>query len=166
MASTAPEDLYGKFELPLNLFATQGFISNDDYPSSSSDNSYLLYYIGMRDDIARPVASFVSLSDSESKNEDKTEHVLTNDCVKLTYEIWIGDSGASSHMATTTNGMFDMKDCQILVRFGNKSELFATKVGKFRGIAVSKNGKRHLFCFTMSSTYQDYTAICLASARQ
>ena len=35
-----------------------------------------------------------------------------------------------------------MKDCRIPVCFGNKSELFATKVGKFRGVAVSKNGKK------------------------
>ena len=96
----------------------------------------------MRDEISGPVVSFVSLSDSETKNKDKVEHVLTNDCVKLTNEIWIGDSGASSHMATTTDGMFDMKDCRIPVRFGNKSELFATKVEKFRGVAVSKNRKK------------------------
>ena len=28
------------------------------------------------------------------------------------------------------------------MRFGNKSELFATKVGKFRGVAVSKSRKK------------------------
>ena len=65
----------------------------------------------MGDEIARPVASFVSLSDSKHKREDKVEHMLTNDCVKLTSEIWIGNLGASSHMAMTTDGMFDMKDC-------------------------------------------------------
>ena len=57
------------------------------------------------------MASFVSLSNSKPEREDKAEHVLTNDCVKLTSKIWIGNLGASSHMATTTDGMFDMKDC-------------------------------------------------------
>ena len=88
------------------------------------------------------MVSFVSLSNSETNDEDETEHVLTNDCVKLTNEIWIGDSGASSHMTTTPDGMFNMKDCRIPVQFGNKIELFATKTGKFSGFAVSKTGKK------------------------
>ena len=45
-------------------------------------------------------------------------------------------------MAMTTNGMFDMKDFKILVCFGNKSELYATKIRKFQGVAVSKSGKK------------------------
>ena len=77
------------------------------------------------------MTSFVSFSDKEHKSKVKVEHVLTNDSVKLTNKIWISDSGASIHMAMTTDGMFDMKDCKIPVRLGNKIELYATKVGKF-----------------------------------
>ena len=77
------------------------------------------------------MTSFVSFSNTEQESKDKVEHVLTNNWVKLTNEVWIGDLGASSHMAMTTDRMFDMKDCKILVRFGNKSELYATKIRKF-----------------------------------
>ena len=45
-------------------------------------------------------------------------------------------------MAMTTDRMFDLKDCKILVRFRNKSKLYATKMGKLKFIAVSKIRKR------------------------
>ena len=45
-------------------------------------------------------------------------------------------------MPMTTNRMFDLKDCKMLVWFGNKSELYATKIGKFKGIAVCKSRKK------------------------
>ena len=96
----------------------------------------------MQHDQAPAVASFVSFSNTKINDKDMVEHVLTNDCVKLTSEIWIGDSGASSHMVMNTNGMFDLKEWKIPVRFGNKSKLYATKIGKFKGVAVSKTGKK------------------------
>ena len=45
-------------------------------------------------------------------------------------------------MTITTNKMFDLKNCKISVRFGNKSELYATKIGKFKGVAVSSSRKK------------------------
>ena len=52
----------------------------------------------------------MSFSNTEIDNKEKVEYLLTKDCVKLTSEIWIGDSGVSSRMAMTTNGMFDLKE--------------------------------------------------------
>ena len=90
-AATPPEDLQDRFEPPMNLFSTQGFISDEDGASCTLDNSYfshiLSFYIGIRDEIAPAVASFVSFSDTEFNSNTKVEHVLTNDCVKLTSEI-------------------------------------------------------------------------------
>ena len=45
-------------------------------------------------------------------------------------------------MASRMEGLYDIKDYKIHVCFGNKSKLYATKVGKFRDIAISKDGKK------------------------
>ena len=45
-------------------------------------------------------------------------------------------------MASSMTGLYDTKECKIPVRFGNKSELFATRVGKFKGVAILKDSKR------------------------
>ena len=39
-------------------------------------------------------------------------------------------------------GLYDIKNCKIPVRFGNKSKLYATKADKFRGIVISKDSKK------------------------
>ena len=72
----------------------------------------------MRHKKAPVMASFVSFSDTEIDRKDKVEHVLTNNCVKPTREIWIRNSGVSSHMEMTTNGMFELKEYKISVCFG------------------------------------------------
>ena len=46
-----------------------------------------------------------------------------------------------SHMSMPLEGMFDLKECKIPVRFGNKREVYATKVGKLRGNDISKRWK-------------------------
>ena len=88
VAVTSPEDLRNKFEPPLNLFATQGFISNVDDASSTLVNLYfsnlLSFNIKMRHEKPPAVASVVSFSDIKINNKDKVEPVLTNKCVKLT----------------------------------------------------------------------------------
>ena len=60
----------------------------------------------------------------------------------MTSKIWIGDSGASSHMYMITGGMFDLKDYKTLLQFGNENKLYATKKGKFKGVAMSKSRKK------------------------
>ena len=60
---------------------------------------------------------------------------------KLSSDIWIGDLGAISHITSSMEGLYNKKECKIPAQFGNKSKLYATKVGKFRGVAISKDGK-------------------------
>ena len=85
------------------------------------------------------IESYVSLSENE---DDEKEIILTEGYDKLSSEIWIGNSGSSSHMDSIMEGLDDTKDCKIPVCFGNKNKLYATKVGKFRGITISKDGKK------------------------
>ena len=92
----------------------------------------------MQDKNALSVASFVSFSNTKVSIKDEVEHMLTNNCIKLTSKIWIDNSGASSHMAMTTNRMFDLKDYKLLVQCGNKSKLYETKIRKFRGHGIQE----------------------------
>ena len=85
------------------------------------------------------VESYVSLSENK---DDKTEIILTEGYDKLSSDIWIGNSGASIHMASSMEGLYNTKECKIPVQFGNKSKLYPTKVGKCRGVAISKDGKK------------------------
>ena len=88
---TDPEALHDKFEPPLTLFATQGFVSDKDDASYTSDNIYfshvLRFYTGMQCGTAQHMTSFVSFSNTEHKSKDKMEHVLTKNCVKLNNKI-------------------------------------------------------------------------------
>ena len=52
------------------------------------------------------IESYVSLSENE---DDKKETILTEGYDKLSFEIWIVDSGASSHMASSMEGLYDIK---------------------------------------------------------
>ena len=38
--------------------------------------------------------------------------MLTEGYNKLSPEIWIGNSGASSHMASSMEGLYDTKECK------------------------------------------------------
>ena len=53
------------------------------------------------------VESYMRLS--KEKN-DKPEIILTKGYDKLSPEIWIGNSGAISHMASSKQGLYDTKE--------------------------------------------------------
>ena len=61
-------------------------------------NNLLSFYTRFQDNQPQAMASFVSFSNTKDGSKEKTEHVLTNNCVQLTKDIWIGDFRASSHM--------------------------------------------------------------------
>ena len=58
------------------------------------------------------VESYMSLS-KDKKN--KPEIILTKGYKKLSPEIWIGDSGVGSHMASSMEVLYDTKECKIPV---------------------------------------------------
>ena len=59
---------------------------------------------------------------------------------KLTNNIWIGDTGASCHMRTSLNGMYDMEPVSGGIKVGSGKILKIVKVGKFKGNIVQKDG--------------------------
>ena len=85
------EDLCDKFEPPLNLITTHGFISDVDDTSRTLDNFYfnnlLSFYIKMQHEKSPAVASFVRFSNTEIDSKDNVEHLVTKNCVKLTSKL-------------------------------------------------------------------------------
>ena len=48
---------------------------------------------------------------------------------------WIADSGASTHMTNTMDGMFDIVDANINISVGDGRKMTTTKIGKWKGMA-------------------------------
>jgi len=53
----------------------------------------------------------------------------TSDAEKFEDDIWICDSGASSHYCSSDRGMFDVKNINENICVGNGDFLNATKIG-------------------------------------
>ena len=64
--------------------------------------------------------------------EDISENVSKN--------IFIADSGATSHMRNSMHGMYELKDYVVDVRVGNSSKMKSLKKGKFQGLVTQKDG--------------------------
>ena len=58
----------------------------------------------------------------------------------FTPSTWLADTGASTHMMNTDEGMFDTEDIDEKVTIGNGKSLAAPKKGKARLTAVQRNG--------------------------
>ena len=55
---------------------------------------------------------------------------------------WIADSGASTHMTNTMDGMFDVVDANINISVGDGRKMTTTKVGKWKGVAIDLEGRK------------------------
>jgi hypothetical protein len=60
---------------------------------------------------------------------------------KISELTWIADTGASSHMTNSLDGMFDLQKCNTEIKLGNGKSMKALKQGKYRGIIKQDNGK-------------------------
>ena len=68
----------------------------------------------------------------------------------LTKNTWIADSGASTHMGNSDEGMTDVKVIDSPVQIGNGTTLRATKIGRKHLTVVSKDGSK------MNVVLEDY----------
>ena len=57
-----------------------------------------------------------------------------------TKNVFIADSGATSHMRNSLNGMYDIKDWEVEVKVGNSSTMKSQKKGNFQGLVTQKDG--------------------------
>ena len=66
------------------------------------------------------------------------DKITKNDII--TKNTWIADSGASTHMGNSDEGMTDVRIIDSLVQIGNGSTSHATKIGKKHLTVISKDG--------------------------
>jgi hypothetical protein len=59
---------------------------------------------------------------------------------KIDEDIWICDSGASSHYCMSKDGMFNLKDINETITVGNGEKMLATKVGSLRPRVIQVDG--------------------------
>lgn len=65
--------------------------------------------------------------------------------MKIKRNLWIGDSGASTHMTNNDVGMFDCEPTNEPITVGNGQTLVATKIGKLRVRVTQTNGNQMIF---------------------
>ena len=66
--------------------------------------------------------------------------LIANDSKKFSKNTWIADSGATTHMCNSLEGMFDLKDVNISISVGDGRKMTTVKVGKFKGDLVDLEG--------------------------
>jgi len=68
---------------------------------------------------------------------------MTSYCAyKEDAEMWIGDTGVTCHMKSTTEGMYDLEICSTVKNdTANGSTSSVTHVGKYRGNVLFSDGK-------------------------
>ena len=73
-----------------------------------------------------------------------SEGVLANidDALVKNGTLWIADSGATSHMTNSLEGLFDVQDNTSGVKLGDGKLITSVKTGKLRGIIEQKDGTR------------------------
>ena len=59
---------------------------------------------------------------------------------KITDDIWVGDTGASSHMTMSLKGMHRLRDMEGHVTVGSGERLKVSKIGDKVGTVIQKNG--------------------------
>jgi len=56
--------------------------------------------------------------------------------------LWLEDTGTSCHMTNSMDGMFNTKEVNTGIVFGNGQRLKAVYIGDKRGVVMQKNGAR------------------------
>ena len=68
-----------------------------------------------------------------------TEEEITNG------DVWIGDTGTTSHMRNDLSGMYDLEDINQWIILGDGKKLLATKKGKLNVSTTDMDGKEVSF---------------------
>jgi len=80
-------------------------------------------------------------ANSANDSNETADHVLTvGSTGKGTSNMWIADSGATSHMTNTLEGMYDVREGTSTVKVGNSEHCGVVKIGKLRGMVQQKDG--------------------------
>lgn len=94
----------------------------------------------MTDDVLTDSAE--ASDNNEETEDDRAYPSHCNDNSELDETIWLGDTGASTHMTMSLIGMYELKDFKGTVTVGNGEKMQVTKIGTTRGIVVQQDGVR------------------------
>ena len=84
-----------------------------------------------------------SSSENENAMTTRNEEMIlmaAPNGAKIEKDIWIADSGATTHMTNNLVGMFDLQDKESKISVGNGKTMTSSKTGKWRGTFVDKTG--------------------------
>jgi len=78
-----------------------------------------------------------------ANNTEEEQALMTSYCThKEDAEMWIGDTGATCHMKSSTEGMYDLEKCSdIKLDTANWSTSSVIHIGKYKGNVLCSNGK-------------------------
>ena len=78
-----------------------------------------------------------------SNNIEEEDALMTSFCThKEDTEIWIGDTGATCHMKSSTEGMYDLEKCNNMkIDTANGSTSTVTHIGKYKGNVLCADGE-------------------------
>ena len=80
--------------------------------------------------------------DDPSRTAYNDEMVLiANDMKKFKENTWVADSGATTHMCNSLEGMYDLEDSNLTISVGDGRSMSTVKVGKFKGSITDSEGK-------------------------
>ena len=75
-----------------------------------------------------------SKKDKKEKSDSEVSFVAINGSIKK-FNLWIGDTGASTHMTNTIDGLYVLREKETMVQIGNGKKLKSTTVGTLKTIA-------------------------------
>ena len=75
-------------------------------------------------------------------SDNEVSFMVINESTEKKIDLWIGDTGASTHMKNTIDGLFDLRKEETIVRIGNGEGLKSTTVGTLRAIVEQADRTR------------------------
>ena len=81
------------------------------------------------------------MASEKETSDNKVSFVAINKSTKKS-DLWIGDTGASTHMKNTIDGLFDLRKEETIIRIGNGEGLKSTTIGTLKAIVEQADGTK------------------------
>ena len=80
-----------------------------------------------------------SQKEEAETSETEVSFVAMNETEKIS-DLWMGNTGASTHMKNTMDGLFDLHNEETIVKIGNGTGLKSTLVGTLKATVEQTDG--------------------------
>ena len=82
------------------------------------------------------------MASEKEASDNEVSFMAINQSTEKKVDLWIGDTGASTHMKNTIDGLFDLRNEETIVKIGNGEGLKSTTVGTLRAIVEQTDGTK------------------------